>query len=153
MKKTLVSSLSIVAVAAAAAWTLPATAADKKVMVPIENAMNDNNARERLGNDIQFFFGSQKTPKIIEKRGSDKTSQKTNAFGKSDDKVCNWAFLSAMLQLQKRARELGANAVVNIVSNYKNDEYSSETEFECHVGNVVGGVAFKADFAKVADKK
>ena len=42
---------------------------------------------------------------------------------------------------------------VNIVSNYKNVEYTSETDFECHVGNVVGGVALKADFVRIAEAK
>jgi uncharacterized protein YbjQ (UPF0145 family) len=58
-----------------------------------------------------------------------------------------------MLQLQKRARDLGANAVINIVSNYNNVEFSSETEFECHAGAIMAGVALKGDFVKVADKK
>ncbi|MFP5391798.1 MAG: excinuclease ATPase subunit [Gammaproteobacteria bacterium] len=147
MKKLVLATL----VLAALGSTVSVQAADKKVLVPIENAMNDNNARDKL-NQVKFFWGQQKTPKVLEKRGSDKTSQKTNAFGKSDEKVCHWAFLSAMLNLQKRAQALGANAVVNIVSNYNNVEYSSETEFECHVGNVVGGVALKADFVKIADK-
>lgn len=150
MKKTLV--LTLIALSGFAA-TAPATAADKKVMVKIADAMADNDATNRLGTDIKFYFGKQATPKVLEKRGSDKTSQKTNAFAKSDEKVCNWAFLSSMLALQKRARELGANAVVNITSNYKNVEYSSETDFECHVGNVVGGVALKADFVRIAEAK
>ena len=143
----------MVLVASMAAGLLPAHAADKKVMLPIADAMNDNDARARLGDAVQFYFGNQPTPKVLEKRGSDKTSQKTNAFAKSDQKVCHWAFLSAMLALQKRANDMGANAVVNIVSNYGNKEFSSETEFECHVGNIVGGVALKADFVRIADKK
>ena len=142
--------VSMMVAAAAIGCVLPAHAADKKVMIQIADAMNDNNAKERLGEDVRFYFGKQATPKVLEQRGSDKTSQKTNAFAKSDQKVCHWAFLSAMLALQKRAHDLGANAVVNIVSNYGNNVYSSETDFECHVGNVVGGVALKADFVKLA---
>ena len=156
MKKmnTLVSTMMTVALAAAAIGSaVPAHAADKKVMLPIADAMNDNDAKARLGDGVQFYFGNQPHPKVLEKRGSDKTSQKTNAFAKSDQKVCHWAFLSAMLALQKRANDMGANAVVNIVSNYGNKEYSSEVEFECHVGNIVGGVALKADFVKIAEKK
>ncbi len=151
MKKT-VTVLALMA--AAAVGSMPAQAANKKVMLPISGAMNDNDAKAKLGEEVQFFFGKNTaTPKVLEKLGSDKTSQKTNAFAKSDQKVCHWAFLSAMLSLQKRARELKANAVINIVSNYDNVEYSSDTEFECHVGNVVGGVALKADFVRIADKK
>lgn len=148
--KKLVSTLVVIAAMGSA---VQAHAADKKVVLPIAEAMNDNDAKARLGDDVQFYFGKQPTPKVLEKRGSDKTSQKTNAFAKSDQKVCHWAFLSAMLALKKRASDMGANAVVNINSNYGNVEFSSETEFECHVGNVVGGVALKGDFVKIADKK
>jgi uncharacterized protein YbjQ (UPF0145 family) len=53
-----------------------------------------------------------------------------------------------MLRLQQRAHELGANAVINIVSNYKNVEVSSETQFECHDGAIMSGVALKGEFVK-----
>jgi uncharacterized protein YbjQ (UPF0145 family) len=128
-----------------------ANAADNKFMMPIAAAMAANDAPTRLGDTVKFYFGNQPTPKIIKKLGSDTTSQKTNAFAKSNEKACNWVFLSDMLSLQKRAKELGANAVVNIVSNYNHVENSSETEFECHVGAIMAGVAFKADFVTVAE--
>jgi uncharacterized protein YbjQ (UPF0145 family) len=79
------------------------------------------------------------------------SNRKTNAVGKSDEKACNWAFLSAMIALEKRAKQLGANAVVNIVSYYQKDVMSSATEFECHAGAVIAGVALKGDFVNVAD--
>ena len=132
-----------------AGCALSAQASDNKLMLPIDNALNANDAKGRLGDDVKFYFAGQPTPKVIEKRGSDKTSQKTNSFNKSAEKACNWAFLSAMLQLEKRAREMGANAVINIVSNYKNIENASATEFECHEGALMAGVAFKADFARI----
>ena len=128
---------------------MPAHASDNKVMLPIAGAMADNNAQGRLGDSVKFYFGNQPTPKILQKLGGDTTSQKTNAFAKSNEKACNWVFLSDMLALEKRAKELGANAVYNIVSNYENIENSSDTEFECHVGGIMAGVAFKAQFAKV----
>ncbi|HBZ05983.1 MULTISPECIES: excinuclease ATPase subunit [Massilia] len=141
--------LSIAVTAAAFGSTLPAQARDTKLMLPLEAAMSANNARERLGDSVKFYFGKQATPKVLQKLSTDQTSQKTNAFGKSAETACNWAFLSAMLRLQARAQELGANAVVNIVSNYKNIENSSETEFECHEGAVMAGVALKGDFVKI----
>jgi uncharacterized protein YbjQ (UPF0145 family) len=132
-----------------AGCALSAQASDIKLMFPIEGALNANDAKGRLGGDVKFYFAGQPTPKVVEKRGSDKTSQKTNSFNKSAEKACNWAFLSAMLQLEKRAKEMGANAVINIVSNYKNVENASATEFECHEGALMAGVALKADFARV----
>lgn len=145
--KKLVLSLALTAAAVAA--VAPAQARDTKHMMPIATAMAANDAKERLGDSVQFYFGDQKTPKILERLGTDKTSQKTNSFGKSPETACNWAFLSAMLRMQERARELGANAIVNIVSNYKNVEHASATEFECHDGTMMTGVALKGDFVKV----
>ena len=150
MIKNTVTTLILIGAFGAA---VSASAADRKQTLPIAAAMAANDAQGRLGESVKFYFGAQPTPAIVEKLVSDKTSQKTNAFGKSDDKVCQWAFLSAMLSLQKRAQALGANAVVNIVSNYGNVPFSSETEYECHVGAIMGGVALKGDFVRIAEKK
>lgn len=127
-----------------------AQARDTKLLLPLSAAMSANDAQTRLGDTVKFYFGNQPTPPVLERLGEDKTSQKTNAFGKSPETACNWAFLSAMLRLQQRARELGANAVINIVSNYKNVEMSSETQFECHDGAIMSGVALKGEFVKLA---
>jgi uncharacterized protein YbjQ (UPF0145 family) len=55
-----------------------------------------------------------------------------------------------MIQMKERAEQLGANAIVNIVSYYKKNEVSNPTEFECHDGGFVTGVALKGDFVKIA---
>lgn len=146
MKKFSVSAF--VLMAAVAATT--AQAADRRVLLPIEGAMSANQTEGKLGDSVKFYFGNQKTPAVLKNLGTEHTSQKTNAFGKSDDKACNWAFLSALIQLQKHATEVGANAVVNIQSNYKNVEFSSDTQFECHAGAIMAGVALKGEFVKVA---
>ena len=83
--------------------------------------------------------------------GSDVSNRKTNAFGKSDEKACNWAFLSAMAALQTRAQQMGANAVIKIVSYYNKKVMSSAAEFECHAGAIIAGVALKGDFVKISD--
>lgn len=127
-------------------------ARDTKHMLPIEAAMGTVDSKEKLQGDVKFYFGDQKHPKVLTKFGSDSTSKKTNAFGKSDEVACNWAFLSAMVQLEKRAIQLGANAVVNIVSNYDHKVHSSQTEFECHAGGIMAGVALKGDFVKISNK-
>ena len=144
---------AVAAAAALMATVAPAQARDNKMMLPIAAAMADNDAKGRLGDDVQFYFGDQKPAgKVLEQLGSDQTSQKTNSVGKSAQTSCNWAFLSAMLQLKKRATALNANAIVNIQSNYKNVPVSSATEYECHDGALMTGVALKADFVRI-DKK
>ena len=139
----------VVALTLSGAW--PAHARDDKLMFPIAPALEAKDAKEKLDGSVKFYFGNQQTPNIVTKLGTDVTNQKTNAFGKSDEKACNWVFLSAMIQLDKRAKQLGANAVVNIVSYYQKNVMSSPTDFECHAGTVVAGVALRGDFVKIAE--
>lgn len=146
--KTMKAMLACALLVLGAATT--AQARDSKLMLPVAAAMSSNDAQARLSDSVKFYFGSQPTPKVLERLGSDKTSQKTNSVGKSAETSCNWAFLSAMLRMQQHAREIGADAVINIVSNYKNVEMSSETQFECHDGALMTGVALKGDFVKLA---
>ncbi|GJI94455.1 phosphoribosylglycinamide formyltransferase [Duganella caerulea] len=141
---------SVVALLVLAAAPLCASAADKMVKLPIAAAMAANNAQQRLDVGVKFYFADQPTPKVQTKITSDKTSLRTNGFGKSTETACNWVFLSAMLSLQKRAQEVGADAVVNIVSNFNDKEMASQTEFECADGAIMAGVALKGDFVKFA---
>jgi uncharacterized protein YbjQ (UPF0145 family) len=129
----------------------PAYARDTKLMLPIDVAMGTKDAEDKLEGSVKFFFGNQEYPKVATKLGTDVSNRKTNAFGKSDEKACNWAFLSAMVALERRAKQLGANAVVNIVSYYQKVEMSSATQFECHAGAIIAGVALKGDFVKIAE--
>ena len=147
--KKIVLCVSIVA--ALATTASPSHARDTKYLLPIAAALEVREAKDRLDGSIKFYFGDQTTPPIITKLGSDVSNRKTNSFGKSDENACNWAFLSAIVALEGRARELGANAVVNIVSYYKKDVMSSTTEFECHAGAIIAGVALKGDFVKIAE--
>ena len=142
--------ISIAVLLAVSLTSFSASAADTMLKLPIAGAMAANDAQARLGDSIKFYFADQPTPPVLTKITSDKTSLRTNGFGKSAEKACNWVFLSAMLQLQKRAQEVGANAVVNIVSNFKDVEMASQTEFECADGAIMAGVALKADFVKIA---
>jgi uncharacterized protein YbjQ (UPF0145 family) len=145
-----ISQLTIVAaLTLGAVW--PAHARDDKLMFPVAPALEAKDAKEKLDGSVKFYFGDQETPKVLTKLGTDVTNQKTNKFGKSDERACNWVFLSAMIQLDKRAKQLGANAVVNIVSYYQKNVMSSPTEFECHAGNIIAGVALRGEFVKIAE--
>jgi uncharacterized protein YbjQ (UPF0145 family) len=146
--KTIISSTLILLIVLVLAWS--AEARNTKHLLPISVALAVKDAQEKLDGSIKFYFGNQETPKIVTKLGSDMSNRKTNAFGKSDEAACNWAFLSAMIALEKRAQQLGANAVVNIVSYYDRIVMSSATEFECHAGAIIAGVVLKGDFVKLA---
>src|SRR5262245_12840319 len=102
----------------------PAHARDTKHILPIAAAMAHKDADEKREGSVKFFFGKQDSPRVGTKLGPDVPNCRENAFAKSDEKACNWAFLSAMIALERRAKQLGANAVVNIVSYYQKVEMS-----------------------------
>ena len=56
---------------------------------------------------------------------------------------------TALKALQEGAKDRGANAVIDIVSYFKKNEFRSATHYECYAGNIMSGVAFKATYAKV----
>ncbi|NIY93096.1 excinuclease [Vibrio diazotrophicus] len=115
----------------------------------IENALNLEAAKAKLGTDIKFYFGEQKHPKIIKEFGEFKTNKKTNAFNKTDEEACDWVFLSAMIALKERAVKEGGNAVVDIKSNYKSNLTSSESTFQCGAGTMIAGVALTGKVVKL----
>ena len=47
------------------------------------------------------------------------------------------------------AKAAGANAVVDLASNYKHIEYKDSQKYECHAGALMAGVALKGNLAKV----
>jgi hypothetical protein len=127
-----------------------ASARDDHTMFPLVDALQTQAAKEKLDPEIKLFFGDQKHPKVTKDLGEWKTNKKTNSFNKSDKQACEWTFLSAMLEMQERARKEGGNAVIAIKSNYKNIERTSETEYMCGSGALMSGVAFKGKVVKLA---
>lgn len=147
MKKSLRIAVCTAALMAVAS---PVLAADTEYKFPLAEVLEMPEAKQKLDGSVRFFLAGQATPKVLEKKGEGTSNKKTNAFGRDAGTTCRWAALSALISLQDRAKQLGANAVVNIVSFYKKDPFSSATEYECHVGNLMSGVALKGTMASVA---
>jgi len=114
----------------------------------VSSVLQTEQAKNKLGN-IKFYFGKQKHATVKKRFGVYSTNQKTNAFGKSDQQACEHVFLSAMIQLKKRADKMGGNAVINIKSNYRNNLTSSNTTFKCGAGSVVAGVALQGEVVRL----
>jgi len=123
--------------------TAPALARDTVTNYPIEQALHSEPGK--VSDDIALYFAGQRHPAVAKTIGEFATNKKTNAFGKSDEAACQHVFLSAVIELQERARKEGGNAVINIKSNYKNEVRESATEFTCGAGAVIAGVALKGD--------
>lgn len=126
-----------------------AEARDDAMVLSVQDALNSPKAKGVLDGSIAFYFGKTHHPAVVKEFGTYSTNKKTNGFGKSDVDACNWALLSALVTLQERAQKEGGNAVINIESNYKKKEKSFDSEFECHAGAFVTGVALKGDVVKL----
>jgi hypothetical protein len=141
--------VTVAAVAALIAIGPVADARDTIHKFPLDSALAAAQASGKLAPGVKLFFGKQKYPKPKAQLRPARTNKKTNFLNKSDQEGCDWAFLSSMITLTQYAQRLGGNAIVNIRSNYKNVEFSSETEYECGAGAVTGGTAFVGDVVKL----
>ncbi len=124
-----------------------AQARDDVLTLPLNTIIGTDKAKQTLL-DIPIYFAGQSHPEIGKDTVEVSTSRKTNAFGKSDNEACQWVLLSALKVLQDAALKRGYDAVVNIRSNYKHNEFSSATKFQCGAGSIMAGVALKGDLAK-----
>jgi len=124
-------------------FSVSAMARDTTLHLSLSDAMARSDYQERLGGEVQFFLSGQPYATPAERMGEFITNKKTNAFGKSDVEACEWVMLSALIALQERALAEGGNAVVDIVSYYKRNEFVSAAEYECHAGAIMAGVALK----------
>lgn len=144
----MIKSSIMAGIAVALLCSAPAYARDDVKHYSVSEALNSADAKEKLGTDIKFFFGDQPHPEVAQSFGTDQSNRKTNSVGKSDQKACDWVFLSTMIALRDRAQQLGADGVINIRSNYRNKEFKSDTEYECGAGNIVVGGTLKGEFVK-----
>jgi uncharacterized protein YbjQ (UPF0145 family) len=115
---------------------------------PAADVLDDSAFASQISG-VTFYFGNSPHPAVVQEFGEYRTNKKTNAFNKSDEEACQWVFKSAILALHNRAVSLGANAVINIRSNYKNNVTVSDTDYTCGAGGLMAGVALIGDFVKV----
>jgi uncharacterized protein YbjQ (UPF0145 family) len=111
--------------------------------ITVRSATTTQIASEKLL-DLPFYMAGQAHRSIARDLGQVSTNRRTNAFNKSDEYACQIAFLSAIIALQRRAREMGGDAVVDVRSITKHNDLESPTRFRCAVGNVVANVALTA---------
>lgn len=146
MKTALATVLATLLLASGA----PAFARDDAHMLPLKDVVELGKAEGKLDGSVAFYLEGQKTPKVVQKMSSDVSNKKTNSAGKTVDRACQWAALSALIAFQEKAKQIGANAVIDMVSYYKKNTKTSATDYECHDGAFVTGVTLKGNYAKVA---
>ena len=125
-------------------------ARDTMYMFPIQDVLAIGKGNGRLGNDIAFYFSDQPYPAVEAtlNRGV-VIDKKAAGIGKRDVEVCNQTMLSALVELQERARKSGGNAVINIASYYKQNRFESRDQYQCAGGMIRTGVALIGDVVRL----
>lgn len=122
------------------------SARDEVLYFSIDNLLTSPKAIRVLNPNIKFSFGSGSKGQILQKDLM--SNKKTNAFNKSDQEACEWAFLSALKTFQERAVREGGTKVINITGYYKKQPFDSKTQFQCGAGALMAGVTLRGDIAK-----
>ncbi|AHY57178.1 hypothetical protein [Stenotrophomonas rhizophila] len=140
---------ALIAATALLAVASTAQARDTRVEQSLRELVNSQAARDAgIDGSVRFYLAGEKV-NVQQRLGEDVTNKKTNAANKSDEEACRWVALSALRALQDGAKSRNANAVVDIVSYYKKNEFKSTTNYECYAGTLMAGVALKGTYAKV----
>ncbi len=148
MKNT-IGALLIIAIAALLSNN--AFARDDRLKFPIEDVLSIEGNKSKLSGKVKFFFGDEDYGTAEKNYGSFTSNKKTNAFNKSDKVACERAMLSSLISLDRRALKEGGNAVVEITSEYRNQSFKSNSEYECGAGAFIAGVALSGKVVQIQE--
>lgn len=137
------------AVMAAVAFAAPAQAKDERMLLDIATALATPDARDRFDETVQFLWADQQYPPPAQTFDIFTVEHRNFAPIRTDEETCYAAFIDALAALRDHAKDMGANAVVNIKSIYRNREFRSDTQFECRAGYMVNSVSLEGRIVKL----
>lgn len=130
---------------AAVVLSSPAGARSTSHDMPVADAVASEVGKKKLL-DVPFYFKGQKHPAVAEVKAEGTTHKSTSGVFRSDETACQIAFLSAVIQLQTRAKELGATAIIDIESTTRGESLSSPDKYRCVAGGAVVHSGLKGTF-------
>lgn len=123
-----------------------AQAADEMVHLNFNQAVQSAISKGLIDGKVKFYLAGTGGGQVIQKGLI--SNKKTNGFAKSAETSCEHALHSALIQFDKTAKAQGATKVVNIVSYFKKNTYSSTTQYQCAKGTAIAAVTLKGDLAR-----
>ena len=98
---------------------------------------------------VHFFMKGATHPEVAVNMGDVHSSKKTRSFGRGDEEACEVALLSTLIAIEKKAKSVGADAVIDIES-YSRDKVSADsTKLECNVGSTVANMAVRGTMVRL----
>ncbi|QSI76822.1 hypothetical protein [Niveibacterium microcysteis] len=127
--------------------------------MPISESFRWPSYEKILGADVAFQFGPLATEVIadvslasgedIVAHGVAGTVRPLGSARKSEAQTCRDAYRDALLRLSEQARSRGNNAVVGIISNYRDVPSDSAMHYDCHAGMTRAEVVLKGRSVKL----
>ena len=134
----------------AAAISSSALARDTSLNVDLRQALDTQEFKTALGDDVAFFLRADK-PAAIENRSAPFFINSSTGRGMPDEKTCLNMTLRALVAMRNRARQEGGNAIVDLVSFYQEHETGDGSMIDCHAGSYVRArVTLKGSVAHIA---
>lgn len=143
-------NLAFLAVAVPALLAATPAAAQRQDAINVFQVAGVRDRPELTGqmSDIRFYFAGESHPGIVRRvQNNVTTSQRARKTGREAEEACQWAMMNALIRLGEAARNSGANAVINIRSNWDNQAWANGSEYQCAIGRMMAGVALKGDIA------
>lgn len=98
---------------------------------------------------VQYFMKGTNHPEVEINMGEVHSTKKTRNVGRGDYESCEVAALSALIAIEKKAKSMGADAVIDIES-YTRDKISADTtKIECNVGSTVAHMAIRGTMVRL----
>ena len=136
---------------AAATFAAPVQAKDDRMLLDIATALGTPAGRDRFDDTVLFLWADQAYAPPVQTFDITTVEHRSFAPIRTDEETCYAAFIDALADLRDHAKQLGANAVVNIKSIYRNREFRSDTQFECRVGYVVNNVSLEGRVVRLPE--
>ncbi|MFO1388385.1 hypothetical protein [Cellvibrio sp.] len=114
--------------------------------ISIQDALNSDDAKLGLPDDVKFYFGdAAPTGTVTKTIGTYTFDREINASLKSQISACHSALVVALKEFREAAKKEGATAVINIKSNAKGKAVSSKEIYACDSGMLKSGVSISGD--------
>jgi hypothetical protein len=126
-----------------------AQAKDEQRLFDIAVVLASPEGHDRFDDTIRFYWSGQMAPTPLETVKIHTSERKTFSPTRTEQEACDQSFIEALAALRDAAREVGANAVVEIKSLYKNREFRSTTQYECRLGYFAAGVTLEGTLVKL----
>lgn len=134
----------------AAVVLMPAAyARDERVLLDVRAALDSPQGKDRFDDTVAFYWGDAPYPPPLQGFDIQTSERKRWSPTTTDEAACRDAFIEALAALRDHAKAVGANAVVDIKSLYKNREFRSETQYECRAGTFVNAVTLEGRTVKL----